>query len=161
MFKHNVRIFANERTDVASKTSPLFFVVSVVVIPKLVVRCFAINYCFATHLAQHLCFFWRAHNSNRNSATVEYILQCIRANAARCTPDQHNVTLLHVGAVLRHEHAIARRVAQRIHRSFFPREVCWLWHQLVGLYNRQVCETTKVCFITPNALVASKHRVIM
>ena len=88
-------------------------------------------------------------------------MQRIRTDTTRCTPDQHNITLLHVGAVLRHQHAIARRVAQRIDSRFLPREVCWFWHQLVCFNHRQVCEAAEVCFVTPNALVVAKHRVVV
>ena len=70
MLKHNVRIFANERANVAAETAPLFFVVCVVVIPKLVVGGFTIDHGFATHLAQDLCFLWRTHHTNRNAAAI-------------------------------------------------------------------------------------------
>ena len=71
------------------------------------------------------------------------------------------VALLHPGAVVAHEHAVRRRVAQRVDRRLLPREVGGLRHQLVGLHDREVGEAAEVRLEPPDPLVAGEHRVVV
>ena len=66
-----------------------------------------------------------------------------------------------VAPVLRHEHAVAGAVAQRVHRGLFPREVGRLGHQLVGLHHAEVGQATEVGLVAPDALVVAHHRVVV
>ena len=58
MFEHNVGVFANKRTNIATQAAPLFFIVRAIFIEELVVGSFAIDDCFATHFTQDLCLVW-------------------------------------------------------------------------------------------------------
>ena len=76
-------------------------------------------------------------------------------------PHQHDVALLHPRPVAPDEHAVARRVAQRVDRRLLPRQVGRLRHQLVGLDDRQVGEPAEVGLEPPDALVGGEHRVVV
>jgi hypothetical protein len=69
------------------------------VFPELVVACATIDDGFNTHATKNLSFVGRTDYSDRNAAAIEYVLRCVCTNAASCTPNQHNITLLHVCAV--------------------------------------------------------------
>ena len=100
MLEHDVRIFTNKFANVSTQTTPFTFVVRVVIIPELIVRGLAVDDVLATHLAKDRSFFIRRNNSDGDSTTVEDVLQCIGANATRCAPDENNIALLHVRAIL-------------------------------------------------------------
>ena len=161
MLENNVWIFTDKGANVAAKTTPFFFVVSVFVFPELIVACATVDDCFNTHATKNFCFVCRTNNTNRNATAIKNILRCVSTNATSCSPDQHHITLFHVCAVWRHEHAIASAVAQRIDRCFFPRQMLGLWHELVSFHHTQIGETAKICFVSPNSLVATKHRVVV
>ncbi|NCZ93073.1 MAG: hypothetical protein EBZ00_03720, partial [Actinobacteria bacterium] len=113
------------------------------------------------HLVEDLRLVWRTDDADWDATTIQDVLRGVCANAACCSPDQDDVTLLHVCAVRRHEHAITGGVAQRIHCGLFPRQVLGLRHQLVGLDDGEVSEPAEVRLVSPDALVAAEHRVVV
>lgn len=133
MFEHDVGVFAGELSNAATEPTPFRFVLSVFVFPERVVLCAAIDDRFAAEVVQQRRTLRRGDDADRCATTVEHVLHSVAANSAGCAPDQHGVTLFHPGAVITDEHSIARRVAESVHRRFFPGEVTWLWHELVGL----------------------------
>ena len=161
MLEHDVGILADKRANVATKSTPLTFVMGVVVVPELVVGLRAINDRLTAHLAQNSLLVRRAHHANGDATAVQHVLHGVCADSAGCTPNEHHITLLHACTVLRHQHAITRAVAQCVHRGFFPRQVRWLGHQLIRLHHGEIGQATEVGFVTPDALVGAQHRVVV
>ena len=112
-------------------------------------------------LVEQLDLVRRRHDADRRAAAVEHVLHGVAADAAGGAPDEHGVALLHAGAVVADEHAVARRVAQRVDRRLLPREVGRLGHQLVGLDDGEVGEAAEVGLEAPDPLVGGEHRVVV
>jgi hypothetical protein len=139
----------------------LCLVVGVVIVPELVARRTAIDDGLTTHLVEDLRLVRRTDDADWDATTIQDVLRGVCANAACCSPDQNHISLLHVCAIRRHEHSIAGGVTQRIHCSLLPRQVLGLRHQLVGLDDREVGEPAEVRLVSPDALVAAEHRVVV
>ena len=63
-------------------------------------------------------------------------------------------------AVVAHQHAVTRRIAEPVDCSSSS-QVGGLWHQLIGFDHRDIGEATKLGLESPDALVGCEHRVIV
>ena len=157
MFKNNVGVFTHQITNVTTQSTPFTLIVSVFVFPKLIARRLAVDDVLNTHIAQDLSLVITTDDTHWNPATVENILRGVSTNATRCSPDQHDIALLHGGTIATDQHAITRGVTQCIDGSFLPRQMRRLRHQLIGLDDTQISKSTKVGLISPNALIGRHH----
>ena len=147
--------------DVLAEAAPLRLVLGVLVLPEPVVGRLAVDDRLHPEVVQELDLVRGRHHADRGAASVEHVLHGVGAEAPRGAPHQHPVTLLHVGAVLRHQHPVGGRVAQGVDRRLLPGQVGGLGHQLVGLHHRQVGQAAEVGLEPPDALVVGEHRVVV
>ena len=100
-------------------------------------------------------------DADGHAAGVEDVLHGEGPESPRRAPDENLVALGDGCAVVRDQHAIRRRVAQRVDRRLLPGEVGGLGHQLVGLHDRDVREPAEVRLESPDSLIARQHRVVV
>ena len=127
MLEDDVHVVTHQGTDVLAQPTPLGLVLGVLVLPESVVGHLAVDDRLHPQVVEEVDLGGRRHHPDRRPPAVEHVLDGIGAEAARCPPHQHLVTLLHVGAVLRHQHPVGRRVAQGVGRGLLPGQVARAW----------------------------------
>ena len=101
------------------------------------------------------------HDADRGGAAAEGVLRGVGAEAAAGPPDQHDVALLHPGAVARDELPVRRGADQSGARGLLPGEVRRLRHQLVGLDQGELGQPAEVGLEPPDPLLGVEHRVVV
>jgi hypothetical protein len=97
----------------------------------------------------------------RNRPTVECELCCVGTQATGCSPDQHDVALLHRSAVLGDQLPVRGRVDQSGGGGLLPAEVLGFGQELVGLDHRELGEAAEVRLVAPDALLWIEHGVVV
>ncbi len=161
MFEDDVRIVAQHAAHLFAQAAPLTLVLGVLVGPEPVTLGLAVDDELATHCVEELGPLRRRNHTHRSATTVEHQLGGVGADAAGGAPNEHVVTLLHASGVVTHQHSVGRGRTQCIDRRLLPTEVGGLGHQLIGLHDRQVGQTTEVGFKAPDSLVGRLHRIVV
>ena len=157
VLEHNVGVFTNEVADVLAQATPLGLVLGVLVLPELVAGFLAVDDVLTTQFTEHVSLVGRGDDTDWRATRVQHVLYGVGADATGGAPDQNLLTLRYGRTITGDQHAVARGVTERVHGSLFPAEVGGLGHQLIGLHHRDVGESTKIRFETPDALVRSHH----
>ena len=76
-------------------------------------------------------------------------------------PDQHDVALLHAGAVARDQLPVRGGVHQPGDGGLLPGQVVGLGHQLVGLDQGELGQAAEVGLEAPDPLLGVEHRVVV
>ena len=161
MLEHDVGVFADERADVLAEASPLGLVLGVLVLPELV----------APALRSITASQPRSCSSSALSGDDTTPTGMPPPLSTYCTayppmppvaPQTSTTSPCFIRApCCTDEHAIRRRVAQRVARRLLPCEVGGLRHELVRLHEREIGETAEVRLEAPDALVGREHRVVV
>ena len=130
-------------------------------IPEAVVLLGAVDDPLGARLAALLRLGLARDDAHRVAAARQHVLQRVAAEAAAGAPDQHDVALLHVRAVRRHEHAVGGAVGERHRGRLFPGQVLGLRHQLVAARDAQLAHAAEVALEAPHALVGVEDRVVV
>ena len=152
---------ADQRADVLAEAPPLRLVLRVLVGPEAIVGRLAVDDGLDAQVVEQLDLLGRRDHADRRASAVEHVLDGVASEAAAGPPDEDLVTLGHAGAVVRHQHPVGGRVAQRVDGRLFPAEVRRLGHQLVRLDHRDVGQATEVRLEAPDALVGRQHGIVV
>ncbi len=149
-----------ELADLRAEPLPLLRVLGGLVLPEPVALGVAVDDQLRAHVAADLGLLLRGDDADRGGAAVEGELGGVGAEAAGGAPDQHDVALLHVGAVLAHQLAVGGGVDQAGDAA--SSQVRWSGFgpiRLVGLDQGQLGEAAEVGLEAPDALLRVHHRV--
>jgi hypothetical protein len=147
--------------DVLAEAAPLRLVLGVLVAPEPVAGRLAVDDRLDAEVVEQGHLLGRRDDADRRAAAVEHVLHGEAAQAAAGPPDQHLVALGHPGPVVRDQHAVGGRVAQRVDGRLLPAQVGRLGHELVGLDHRDVGQAAEVGLEAPDALVGRQHGVVV
>ena len=113
-------------------------------------------------IARHDLGLLRAgDDADRDGAAVERHLGGVGAQPAGGAPDQHDVALLHVRAVVGDQLPVGGGVDQPGRGGLLPGQVAGLGHQLVGLDQGQLGQAAEVGLEAPDPLLRVHHRVVV
>ena len=150
-----------EFADAVAEALPFAGVLGGVVLPELVSLGLAIDDQFRAHRPAQIGFLRTGHHAHRDRATVDGVLGGIGTQAARGTPDQHHIALLHAPAVVGHQLAVGGGVDQPRSGCLLPGQVRRLGEQLVGLHQCDLGQAAEVRLEAPDALFGIHHRVVV
>src|SRR3954466_15623919 len=109
MLEHDVRILAaGQLTHLLAEPQPLLRILRVLVFPELVTLRSPVDDELRAHRPADVCLLFRGHDTHGDRAAVQRELSGVGAEAARRTPDEYDVALLHLCAVLRDELPVRR-----------------------------------------------------
>src|SRR4051794_27801120 len=100
---------AGQLADLLAEPLPLLRVLLTAVLgPELVALSCPVDHMLSAHRPADVSLLLRRDDADRDRSAIEGVLGCIRAETTGRTPDQHDVALFHVGAVMGHQLAVRR-----------------------------------------------------